>query len=61
MVFLECHLTSVKSDATTMTTQRMNPKGQYIGAMINAVKVMVAMNAIRATLMFNGSTSRYDP
>ncbi|MFH2109636.1 MAG: hypothetical protein ABIJ47_00085 [Candidatus Bathyarchaeota archaeon] len=44
----------------TMMIQRANPKGQYFGARINAVKMVVAMNAIRAVLVFKESTSEYD-
>ena len=60
-MFLECHLTTANSDATTMMIQKANPKGQYFGVKINAVRmVVVAMNAIRAVLVFKKSTSQPD-
>jgi hypothetical protein len=59
-VFLECHLTTANSDATTMMIQKANPKGQYFGVKINAVKMVVVMNAINAVLVFKESTSQPD-
>ena len=43
-----------------MMIKRANPKGQYFGVRNNAVKMVVAMNAIRAVPVFKESTSQYD-
>ena len=56
-MFLACHRTTANSDTTTRMIQRANPKGQYLGARINAVKMVVAMNAVIAVLVFKESTS----
>ena len=59
-MFLECHLTIANSDATTMMIQRVNPTGQYLGVRINAVRIVVAMNAVRTVLVFKETTSQPD-
>ncbi len=59
-VFAACHLTTATSDAATMMIQEANPKGQCLGTRINAVRMVVAMNAIRAEPVFKESTSQCD-
>lgn len=56
-MFPACHLTTTSSDATTMMIQRANPKGQCMGARINAVRMVVVTNAMRAVPVFKESTS----
>ena len=47
---MECHLTTAKSDARTIVTQRENPIGQLIGVRIRAEIRVVAMNAVSTVL-----------
>jgi len=54
-VFPACHLTTAINDAATMMIQRANPKGQCLGARINAVRMVAVANAIRAVLVFKES------